>query len=249
MSSYIEFKDKAIYSERIGYASWVSRENKFLYFENPKVACSKIKESLQIIDGYQVPNPRWKIHLREQPSEFVSSLEDLEDDDATYCLNSDEIFRFTFVRNPYSRIWSAYKSKIQSSDPQFEDVREIIRNKFKEYYRKDKDIKFIDFCRFVCSQEDSYRDAHWKLQTNIIYSEHIDYTYIGRLEYFAHDFSFVLKKLNAPATIMVETANKVNQTESVLSPFNFELANLVYDAYKKDFEYFGYRQDSWKCIS
>jgi hypothetical protein len=248
MSSYSELKARAQYSERIGYASWVSRENKFLYIENPKVACSKIKECLQVIAGYQVPNPRWKIHLRESPSEYVSSLEDLRDDEATYCLNANEIFRFTFVRNPYSRIWSAYKSKIQSSDPQFHGIREIIRNKYQELYIKDKDIKFFDFCRFVCGQEDSYRDAHWKLQTNILYSDYIDYTYIGRLEYFAHDFSFVLKKLNAPLGMRAEAAKKVNQTKSIGSPFNFELAKMVYDAYKGDFEYFGYEEDSWQCI-
>jgi hypothetical protein len=248
ISTLNDLKEQSMLSQRIGYASWASIERQFLYLENPKVACSKIKETLQLLVGKQIPEPRHAIHLRKKPAEFVDSLETLRTKDADYCLSSDNVFRFTFVRNPYDRIWSAYKSKILSNDTQFEGFRKTIRQKNPNFYQHGEAITFMDFCRFICFQADAYRDAHWRLQKTVIYADFIDYSYIGRFEYFSHDFRFVLRKLGAPSDLLKAIQYKTNPTKRMQAPYNRELSSMVYEAFKDDFEGFGYPADSWTSV-
>ncbi len=70
-----------------------------IYFPIPKVACSSIKLTLGKI--LQIKIERKEIVHNKMPRVYIDDMVDLE-----------KYFKFGFVREPISRLYSCYKSKI-----------------------------------------------------------------------------------------------------------------------------------------
>src|SRR5580704_2518497 len=93
--------------------TWVSRRWRYFYMGVPKVASSKVKMVLHQLEGYPLPADPFDVHARSQPGvRFVDKLSAFSAGDAAEILSGPDWRRFTFVRNPYARLYSAYKSKI-----------------------------------------------------------------------------------------------------------------------------------------
>ena len=237
------------YNRLLNYASWASLEHKFLYVETPKAACTKIKQCLQQLCGLSLP-PKGKmpnLHTRDLSEIiFVKKLADYNETEQAYLLNSKDIFRFCFVRNPYSRIFSAYKNKIFNDDPQYLHLHSKIR---KDATRlSNNKISFIDFALFITSDKKGSNDHHWGHQHLLLYDNEINYSFIGKFEFFTKDFKFVLKKLKAEKDVIRTIPDKINETPVVgggLSSYNYELAEIVYQKYRFDFERYNYEKTSW----
>ncbi len=73
-----------------------------------KVACTTVKVTLYHLAGNQVPTESNHIHGLD----FGMFLGDYSTEEIIEILTSPEWVRFCFVRNPYHRLLSAYKSKI-----------------------------------------------------------------------------------------------------------------------------------------
>jgi hypothetical protein len=166
-------------------------------------------------------------------------------------MTSPEWFRFCFVRNPYYRLFSAYKSKILNyGDMQYQFVRDAIRAKWDYPVRDGRPagmVAFRDFVRYVEEMADPDRDFHWRSQTAIVMPAMIQYDLIGRMETFAQDFEQVLRRLSASAELIAAIPEAVNPTTKMYhaAAYDRELAWRVYDMYRVDFETFGYDRDSW----
>jgi hypothetical protein len=91
---------------------------KLIYIETPKAACTKIRTLLILLNrGYEDPelaeflkntNPapyyHWEFGIRDNHS--------LKSKKISLLLESPDYLKFTFVRNPYSRLVSAYTNRI-----------------------------------------------------------------------------------------------------------------------------------------
>lgn len=232
--------------------TWVSPAHKYLYVAVGKAACTKIKLTLHQLEGHPELADVSLVHDRNHPDyPFVPRLTDFTNEQAIQILTSPDWFRFCFVRNPYYRLFSAYKSKmLDYLDPQYQPVRDEIRSRYGYPLREGRPagmVAFRDFVRYVEEIADDSRDFHWRSQTGIVMPQVIEYDFVGRLESFHEDFGQVLHRLGASPEITSTIKERVNPTVAIYhaAAYDHQLANRVYDMYRDDFENFGYDPESW----
>lgn len=237
------------------YQSWASSERHYIYMSIPKVACTSIKSMLHRLAGGELPAFLGDVH------DLGTSLTEFTTPDVIRMITSPEWFKFAFVRNPYTRLFSAYKSKIcilgsldsnSSWKQQYEWLRSAIREAYDYPARDGKrvgTISFRDFIDYLANGDDqrAINDIHINLQTRILQIDHIPYDFIGRFENISDDLTFVLRKLGALPGLLSEVSAVTNESPHIphAAVYDRNLARLVHGMYEPDFAAFGYTQDSW----
>ena len=234
--------------------TWVSPTHHYFCMTIPKAACSKIKLVLQQLEGLPMPPDPLSIHYRSTPGiPFVPSITDFATAKGCEILTAEQWFRFAFVRNPYARLFSAYKSQVMELSSPYVGYRESIRRRAgypTEGSESDTPlgrVGFADFVETIAEQPDELRDGHWKSQVGTLHLEQIRYNFIGRVERFSPDFALVLERFHAPPLLIASLTERVNTTVALplAAAYSKRLADLVYTLYRADFETFGYAQNSW----
>jgi hypothetical protein len=112
----------------LGYHSWVSLGHRYVCMTIPKVACTTVKTVLLCMEGELSPEVlAGKVHHPNRGTH----LGGLDTPQVVEALSSPDWFRFSFVRNPYERLLSAYKSKLGNpNDSQYAWLRDEIRAEF-----------------------------------------------------------------------------------------------------------------------
>ncbi len=231
--------------------TWISPAHRYFCVAIPKSACSKIKLILQQLEGLPLPADPMRIHYRDTPGmNFVPSIGDFPTTTGVEILTSPHWFRFAFVRNPYARLFSAYKSQVMDLSSPYIGFRESIRQK--AGYPTPPGaalgrVGFADFVGYIAGQPDEQRDGHWKSQTGTLHLGTISYDFIGRVESFRQDFAPLLQRFAAPGELIASLDERVNVTAQLplAAAYHKALADLVYTTYQNDFEIFGYTRDSW----
>jgi hypothetical protein len=221
------------------YHSRASTRHKYLTVATPKVGCTTIKRTLHAFEGLPPAEPWWNVH--ETGDEL--RLAHFAEADQRTLLTSPDVLRFAFVRNPYDRMLSAWKSKILRNDDQYERLQASVRAAYS--YPPATTVSFGDLVRHVAT--DGPFDAHWERQVDVLAWGRITYDEIGRFENFAADFNAILTRLDAPSDVLELAAQVTNPTSELpmAAAYDSELAAIVYDYYRDDFETFGYARDSW----
>jgi hypothetical protein len=231
-----------------GYHSRASLAHRYVAMTVPKVACSTIKMALQAWEGCGPPPHRWAdVHadwagptLLAYPTAQIVQM-----------LRSPDYLRFCFVRNPYSRLVSAWKSKLASDDPQYVQLRASIR-KACHYPVVDGQpagpISLRDAVQYLLDDPGVF-DDHWRLQVDLLVGDVIDYHIVGRFENFGQQFRAILRQLGAPSKVTGVSRQVFNPTSPMrlAAVYDSQLARRVYARYAADFETFGYHKDSWRC--
>jgi len=144
---------------------------------------------------------------------------------------TDYVFSFSIVRNPWERLLSTWKDKIQTqwSDKFPEKSRRWRIHAFKQY--KDKGFGF--FVKNVITSS----NEHVELQSNLIDLNNIDF--IGRFENLQQDFDIICDKIG----ILRQELSHKNKTnhEHYTEYYNDETREIVAEKYAKDIEYFNYK--------
>jgi hypothetical protein len=98
-----------------------------------------------------------------------------------WILESDEWFRFTVVREPARRIWSAWVSKVLVRDPRF--LLMFGEDWFPAVPTSASDV-VTSFRAFVSGLPDQpdWDDSHWSAQGALAGISRIEYDHVGRLE-------------------------------------------------------------------
>ena len=226
--------------------SLVSPQHKYLWIIMPKVACVTTTLTLREFEG----NPYRGGEMWDD--EDVLKLRDFGTDEIVEMLTSSDWCRFCFVRNPYDRLFSAYKAKIgipEAAEPYYQEVQMEIRKIF-GYPQRDGQrvgiVSFRDFVRYVHGGGRPH-DNHWCVQMRKLTTEMISYDYIGRFETFQRDLQNLLERLGAPPEVLAFAAKVHGQSVKVClaAAYDRELADTVYKIYRDDFQVFGYDRESW----
>ena len=230
-----------------GYHSRASVAHRYVAMTVPKVGCTTIKMALQTWEGCGPEPGRWgDVHagwagptLLAYPTAQIVEM-----------LRSPDYLRFSFVRNPYSRLVSAWKSKLARDDPLYDQLRASIREAcdypFTDGQRAGP-IAFRDAVECLLANPAAF-DDHWGRQADLLVADVIGYHIVGRFEHFAQDFHDILRRLRAPAQVIDIASQVYNPTPPMALAAVYEppLARRVYDHYIADFETFGYQQNSWR---
>ncbi len=247
-------------NQSFSYHGWVVPEYRCLCMTLPKVACTTVKVTLFDLAGNPAPAKPNGVHGLDVGL-FLGkySTEEIID-----ILTSPEWVRFCFVRNPYHRLHSAYKSKIGNTrDTQYAWLQNAIRERFNSPAGDGRDavtVTFADFVHFLSDcggkvryelKPDAIYDGHFNAQSRILRRDLIDYDFIGRFENFAVDCRAVLRRLGAreETVALVSERRNVSAHVPLDVAYSRELAALTYDLYRDDFEAFEYDRDSWLCDS
>ena len=221
------------------YHSRASLKHRYLTVATPKVGCTTIKRTLHALEGLPPADPWWAVH----DEGMQLRLEHYTDAEQQQLLTSPDITRFAFVRNPYDRMLSAWKSKMLRYDTSY--VRLAAEVRAACGYPEETVVAFGDFVRYVIAHE--HPDAHWERQVVILACDRISYDVIGRFETFAADFHAILHRLGVTDDVRALATEVTNPTPELplAAAYDIDLARVVYDYYRDDFDTFGYDRDSW----
>jgi hypothetical protein len=240
---------------RVSYGTFVGEKNNFLFTETPKAACSTLKRVLMELEGRDAPAFRqignestkvMSIHARQVHG--FKSLVDLDSSMRHKVLNSDEVIRFCVVRNPYARLVSAWADKIRQKEPGFDGIRAKI-NAYHHIDDKNHYPSFAQYVDWIASFQDiSSCDAHWRKVSSLLMLDLIDYTHVLRTETLKQDLQPVLNIIK-PGVLAEDVLDRNSTNESLLlnwrDLYTDDLAKVVHDLYREDFDKFNYSADSW----
>ncbi len=211
----------------------ICKHKNYIYFSVPKAASTTILTILNKAESYNLITNNL-LHSPHNPinSFFSNSIQDFSD-------LLEKSFKFTLVRNPYTRVLSAYLNKIAQYDPNITPYFE------KRYKTKNNKISFIDFLHIISKDDQNELDPHWKPQTKLTFIDFIKLDFIGHIEYLHNDFKKIIRKIyNKEKTQIDERKNFLKENKKKINLFYNENAfKLVRQIYHDDFNNFGYSFD------
>lgn len=224
---------------RANYLMNISPTYKFIYFETPKVACSTIKRTFQAAEAEALGVSLGK-HLHERETSPLKSVMEINDNIQSI-LYKGEYFKFTFVRNPYPRVLSAYLDKIIQNE--WERKRHLPLLGF----APDSYPSFLEFLQRIADQNPEDMDIHWCPQTVLTASKSIEMDFIGRFEHFASDFELLCNKI-LPNTASKGQIQKIahhntGASEKLRELINSDCQAIIKTIYADDFSTYNYSRD------
>lgn len=211
-----------------------------IYIAVPKAASTTIRSILSEIANSSKPPDQGVIYKRRCSGLLSPSMAGL---DRFYRLaTSADTLCFTFVRNPYARLVSAWSDKfsgkpLRRGDPYID----LYLNHAASCGHSPPSIEplsFPAFVQFVHETMPDLLDPHWDHQVRRTSLPGIELGLIGRVENFGKDFGNVLEHARQPL-IKLRRLNK-SGASAWASHYTDELAKTVYRLYEQDFDTFNY---------
>ena len=235
------------YCDCLGYHSRVSVKNRYIFIAIGKAASTRILLTLHQLEGHPELEPGTNIH------DMGTRLGEFGTDEIVEMITSPEWFKFAFVRDPYDRLLSAYKTQVGNTwNEQTRNIKDAINRSLGDpTIQEDPErlISFRDFVHWLCDVGDRHLfwDGHMGVQCRMLMWDIMQYDFIGRVESLTDDLSTVLQRLGASPEILSTVGELVNRTHPLqpATAYDRDLAALVHGLYKEDFEHLGYDKDSW----
>lgn len=242
--------DARTVERRLAYGSFAHLNDRVVYLEVPKAACTVVKMSLR--DLYSSSPLTLFPHLSRQTKRrmFVHAranaplpaLSELDDAAQRELLEDADVLRFTVVRNPYTRFVSAWRDKVYLCEPTVEDVYRAVRGGAPDLGAK-QPVEFAEFVTHVERTIGPSSDAHWRRQVDLTYPKALGFTHVGQTEDLATTMArlYAHVRRDPPATIPRENG-------AALVPGNTyteSIAARVRAIYERDFAAFGYDPATW----
>lgn len=224
------------------------KDKNFVFTFIPKAACTNWKCILRSLAGYQDYLNVSLAHDRVKSG--LTYLNTVNDADAI--LNDHKVAKYCFVRDPYSRVLSAYLNKIEpyvtgerdknQGNVFFYEVYESI----KSYVEEDDELIKVDFYSFLkwLSYSNSYfvNNEHWFPQNRILHLDKIKYDFIGRMESIEQDSGVLLGLMQSHVEFPKKTiaGHSTNAGDKFSKYYCTKSIALVNKIYKDDFNLLNY---------
>jgi hypothetical protein len=205
-------------NQMVSAGTYYSARGNYLYRAIPKCACSTVKTALIELEGLELdlnPTKRHDKSLNKFPgTETLTPAQEKE----LFAGNTDT-FKFVIVRDPYSRLASAYADKILEGYTRRGDfwIDKIKKTAGKHKVKLSDKITFEEFVRVVSLQSEAEMDVHWRQQYTVARFDLIKFDFVGRTELISTDFAYILERIKAPAAIMHKAIQPHNVTGSSLT--------------------------------
>ena len=191
----------------------VSEERKFIYTRIGRTASTAIVDSLGLGKGdmEEVSLPYYR---KRGTDDWLENITDYEIE--------NDYYKFTFVRNPFERLFSAWNAF---------NIRKRVVNNFSSF--------IIDRGpRNLRHEDGSFTNDHWFPQSNYVeYSDGCSFIdYVGKFENLNNDWEEVAGKINGCGDISKRNYYSANYKEF----YTERLVDIVSDIYRRDLELFNY---------
>jgi hypothetical protein len=179
--------------------------------------------------------------------------------------SNDRFTSITFVREPMSRLVSAWKNKIANFNLQFyyqKAGRNILKRKYgknepiplqgTDAAAKGMTIDFKDFIEFIASGQ--YRlDEHWYPIVSLCQACQANFQFIGHSEHFQQDLEILASELNVSMEIFPDDYKSVNKHANnekkdlyeYYKDVPIEHLKKIKKYYSDDYIAFGYEMPQW----
>jgi hypothetical protein len=188
---------------------------RLLYVPVPKAATTSVLSALADVAGL---DPEARLGSRKLEATRSTTVHDgslwgpehrlgsRDEDELEWVLRSDDWFRFTVVREPVRRVWSAWVSKVLVRDPRF--LASFGEEWFPPVPACAADVveSFRMFVSGLPVRWD-WSDSHWSPQVDLI-GPGIDYDLVGRLEQFDDVATEVGDYLRSQGTVLPPVGNE-----------------------------------------
>lgn len=146
------------------------------------------------------------------------------------------LYKFTFVRNPYSRILSAYLDKIARK-------KQHLRYSYSYLVAKGPEPSFDDFCEYL-GKGGLHDNIHWAPQTSILLLPLNSFDFIGKIENLEADLRTVMQSIGH-ANALPEIKNRPTDHNTgadtkIEEYYTPKTRAIISELYKKDFELLEY---------
>lgn len=226
----------------------VSEQNRFVFCPVPKVANSNWKYVIRQLEGF--PDYANLTLAHRADLNGLRYLSDYSPADAERILFGKDFFRFAFVRDPYTRLVSAYLDKFQNKDASSEEYRLFMAQIYSWKYVRERDIakeprpSFRAFVDELLKQKPTRMNLHWMPQTYICGFGDVSYDFIGRFENLASDAKFALGSIGR-GDVHFPSQEEIGfmpsgATQSAAEYYTLELMLKVKIMYEIDFVMLGY---------
>ncbi len=236
-------------------ATFVNVAKRYMYYSVPKAACTQMKELLRDLehappielfaDGDRQTRRDMFIHARSNVP--LPSLVDLDDRTQREVLESPDFLRLTVVRNPYTRLVSAWKNKVILCEPSVKGEYCQIKGGLPAFHAKSL-ITFEEFVEYATSRCDlRICDGHWRRQVDYTFFPAMNFSYLGKLEHLEDALSRLKQHLGLSEFLVAKGRNPSISFGG--NPYAKELADKVYASYRLDFDVLGYDRNTWAADS
>ncbi|WP_308909513.1 sulfotransferase family protein [Pseudokordiimonas caeni] len=217
----------------------ISMKHRYVYFPVAKVATTSLMKALQIYEVGNLPQGLVTQHPRAEYSSWIKPYQltpDMLDD----IFSAPDYFKFTFVRNPYVRLVSAWKDKINGNSKEKSLILKLMGMPPQEI---EVPISFGQFVKAIADQPLHKMDRHWRPQALCCMALWVQHDFIGKMENFDADIAHVSERIGFDISATFNNGTQVHRTgasETWRKEYTPELKGIVARLYAEDFARFGY---------
>jgi Sulfotransferase family len=233
------------FSQHVQNRTVVLPDLRVLFLPMPKAGCTTVLWLLADIAGVPLETFQRSTLPEVSPGLTVhdmslwrdeNRLSHYEDAGRARVLEEDGWFRFTLVRHPGPRLWSAWYSKILLREPRFVD-RFGDEPWFPRIPERSADL-IEDFRRFVAALgSGDVEDVHWSVQSDLV--AQLPLGHVGRVERL--DETLGLLRAHIGDERWREGSGHENRSALPMpAAFDDEAGRILRERYAADFEEFGY---------
>ncbi len=236
---------------RLAQSTFISLPKRYMYFEVPKAGCTQMKHLLRnlecaaplklFINGDWQTRRDMFVHARSNVP--LPSLVDLDDATQKEVLEAPYFFRMTVVRNPYTRLLSAFRNNVLLCERTGRDVYLQMKGRLPDIFNKSL-VSFNEFVEYIETKCDPRNcDRHWMRQVDYTSFPAMNFSCIVKLEELGGGLQSFAQHLRLSGPLVATAKNESLPMGSALYTEN--LADRVYSLYRDDFEVLQYDRKTW----
>jgi Sulfotransferase family len=234
------------FADHVERRTVVLPEQRVLFLPMPKAGCTSVLWLLADLAG--IPSETFAQSSLPEVSPALTihdmtlwgeghRLVDYEGDERERLLAEEGWLRFSVVRHPAPRLWSAWQSKLLLREPRF--LTTFGEAPWFPRLPDEPDDLVEDFRRFVAALPGgTAEDVHWAVQWQL--AVQLPLTHVGRLD--ALDDTLALLRAHLSEDVELPAGNEENRMALPLPPGAYDdvARRVLHEGYRDDFEHFGF---------
>ncbi len=221
-------------------------EQRVLFLPIPKAGCTSVLWQLAALAGLEEEDFARSVTPEVSPALTVHDItlwnpqnrfSEYDEAEQERMLTEDGWLRFTIVRHPATRLWSAWQSKLLLREPRF--VQTFGEEPWFPELPETPEQVVADFRAFVAAVgAGGVEDVHWAVQNELV--EQLAFNHIGRVE--AMDDTLAVLSEHVGEGVLPEDPLTENRTPLPLPPgaYDADAEAVLRERYAPDFAAFDY---------